>query len=207
MRDSLTSANRTDFSQRYKGVFGWLLKDNQERVLVHITDVQPNQVIFQTSKSAGYFAFSDQGVVFEFLPVTRGFIPTDGGVYLLQRHPARQFQRGISEHNTQIYQLTERRFEQPRMDIQLLSNVFEKPITYRENVEKYLDKSSNVCALSIHFAIKKEELYFMNRLAGKVVDRTTIEPMDLIRQELQDLINRNVWLSPFQLQQAQSGAQ
>lgn len=202
MRDTLTSLNRGDFTQRYRGGFGWLLRENGTKVLVHITEVDQNKVLFDTSKESGFFAFTDKGVEFEFLPITRGHIPTEDGIYLCQRHPARQFQRGISEGNTQLFKFNNRgSFSTCAVSLEHLSAIFERPIPYEESVKKYLDnKKQMACALSLHFAINGDNFFFMTRQAGKVVNRTTLTVPDLIRQEVQDLINRNTWLSSFTLE-------
>lgn len=201
MIDTLTAQNRNDFSQRYRGAFGWLVKEDSARKLVHITDVQADRVIFSTSEDSGFFALSNKGVQFEFLPVTRGFIPTKKNVYLLNRHPARQFQRGISEGNTTLSVVLNRgnAIYPTLLNLEGLSQVFEHPISYKESVTKYLEQDDPVCALSLHFAIAGKNLYFLGRPAGSV-EKTTITPMTLIKQELQDLINRNKWLFHFSLQ-------
>lgn len=197
MKDSLTSFNAADFSQRYRGVFGWLAEPDKPRVLVQITNIKNNQVIFQTSKSADWFAYGDQGVVFEFLPVTRGYIPTKAGVYFIWRHPARQWQRGISEHNHAIQRLSPNGLINVPVNLATISTLFEKKITYEASVMGFLEKKERVCALSSHFAIRDKVFTFMGKDAGTVEDLTTIVPNNIIKQEVQDLLNRNGWLAPF----------
>jgi len=99
MLDTPTLYNSEDFRTRYRHTFGWLIKDNNEKVLVFIKDVG-RQVVFTVEDGSEYFANAGFNVMFEFLPITRGWFDTRNGPVLLQRVPARQYQRGISKSNT-----------------------------------------------------------------------------------------------------------
>ncbi len=194
MKDTPTRANAQDFSQRYRNCYGWLEKSPTEKVLIQITGVDTNQVTFNTVKSKGFFAYCDKNVIFEFLPVTRGFIPTKDQVLLFTRIPARQFQRGISNGNTAVQVLSGRGFLTTDLSLELLHNAFVEPVSYEESFKTF-DKASCV-ALSLNFALTKTNLYFMNRQAGSFDYKTkTITPVEIIKQEVQDLITRSPWLA------------
>jgi len=200
MKDTLTQFNSQDFNQRYRNCFGWLEKSDNEKVLVQITGVTSKQATFNTIKSTGYFVYSDQNVMFEFLPVTRGFIPTKDKVYLLTRIPARQFQRGISEGNTAIQSLNGRGLQAEGVFLPTLYSIFVEPISYEESFKAFMGKT-NSAALSLNFALTKTTLYFMSRVAGSFDYKTkTITPVEIIRQEVQDLISRSPWLENLRVQ-------
>jgi hypothetical protein len=105
MKEEVTRQGSRDFRQRYEGTYGFYTTEEGSKLLVVIDSVNEEEVKFRDSKRLSYTALSDRGLSFEFLsPVKRLFAIGDM-VYLIERRPARQFQRGVSANNTRIYKL------------------------------------------------------------------------------------------------------
>lgn len=189
MIDSLTSFNHRDFSARYRGTFGWYMKDDHERVLAFIAEVADNQVVFQDVHGMNYHAYANKGSKFEFLPVTKGwFYGRDGRMFLFSRRPARQWHRGICANNTMIYRvLPEGTLHGSEVTITLLDNVFNCD---EKELYRYDEKKN--CLLSKQFAILNNNLYLYDRLIGVVSDGIAKlnEEAKMLKQELLDVVNR-----------------
>jgi hypothetical protein len=126
MIDTPTLGSRDAWRQRYQGTYGFLKQTEDSKVLCHITNVDSTKVVFNTSLGSGFFANMNSGIQFEFLPVTRGWFYTKNlGWVLLQRVPARQYHRGISENNTVLsVPLTGSRLYNQGMSLSLLEDIF-----------------------------------------------------------------------------------
>lgn len=191
MRDSLTSDNSRDFIQRYVGTFGWYLDDEKkERVLVYVAGVANNQVRFTNARGAEYFAKADAGVQFEFIPVNKGWFNTTVGLYYLERHPERQWHRGIHPNNTKAFRGN--LLPQP-VNFVTISTVFNHGVPLAEAFAKFKSDAAYGVALSNHFAIINADVYLFRYKIG-VYDKVSgvIKLKEkLVLQELSDVIKRN----------------
>lgn len=169
MKDSLTSQNHQDFRQRYQGTFGWLLQDDK-KTFVLINSVDHRAVTFVTSKGQELFANVDGGINFEFIPVNRGWFNTLKDVVYLYRHPARQFNRGISSGNTgaKVF-LSTGQLNDISTTMKVLSPVFEHEVSYSKAWEEFCNKSRVNVAISKHFAIcgNNNRVFFDNQECGE----------------------------------------
>lgn len=182
MIDTLRSDNAGDFSQRYVDTYGWLFL-NGKKTLVYIVDCSRSRASFTLGASPTFHVNVDSGLEFEFIQVDRGwFNATDGKLYFLQRHPARQFKRGISESNTQ---LRDSRLVPLSVTYQILSSIFDPTFDYWN--KKDLDGTG---ALSKHFAVINGTIMFYTESIGKYADGTVTMSSTLFQQEFQDLLRR-----------------
>lgn len=101
--------NARDWRQRYEGTYGTYVSGDKRLLcrLARITTDGTPTVRFETSTGADFTLVADtEGVEWEFLLPTAGCYNTSKGVLFVTRVAARQFQRGISNHNTIIKLLT-----------------------------------------------------------------------------------------------------
>ena len=192
MIDSLTSENYGDFERRYSRTYGWLIQDNKE-LFVYLKSVSDDQVTFYANNNKfQYHARINSGVKFKFIPVKNGwFNASDGNTYLLSRHPARQWKRGIAETNTTITTLDG--MEQLELSYNILSSIFNEDYRKLNPLNNFEGRS---CALSQHFALGPNgTVYFYLREVGKYLpgEKTIHLSNPIIQQELQDLITRKNW--------------
>lgn len=189
MIDSLTSFNHRDFNARYRGTFGWYMKDDHTRILTYISEVGDAQVVFQDVQGMNYHAYANKGSKFEFLPVTKGwFYGRDGRMYLFSRRPARQWHRGICANNTTIYRVKpDGGLGSQEVSINVLDNVFNC-----DEKELYRYERDKNCLLSKQFAVLHGNVYLYDRIIGKVVDNAVKlnEEAQMLKQELLDVVNR-----------------
>jgi len=192
MYDTLKSATYEDFKQRYQGCYGWLCYDEKETMVV-ITSVKRDRVTFNTKTGSDFFAFADQDVTFKFLPIRRGWYKTGTGVVLLERVPARQYNRGISAANTSCkyvpfgYNVLKAR----NLGVELLEDVF------NEDKQK-LEYTSGVCVLSKFFCFgyrhgaDSRTLYFLDAPVGLETGGVVVFDKNWkhIKQEFQDMVIR-----------------
>lgn len=188
MLDTLTQFNSRDFSARYAGTFGWLIKDDKGKHLVYISAVNSDRVEFTDLRGGKYHANAGTNVMFEFLPVDRGwFYGKSGDIYMLRRVPARQWHRGICDSNTNIAYLRAGRLRTGSCTIETLDDIF------GQEKQEYKFEVGKSCVLSKHFAIIANALYFLDRQIG-VADKETIilgKQGEVVKQELEDIISRN----------------
>lgn len=184
MKDSLTTSNSGDFSQRYAGTYGWLHLEGK-REFVYVADVDNRRCYFNKAGDVQYHANADTGVIFEFIPVDKGwFNTTDGKLYFLQRRPARQFKRGIAETNTGVF---DDRMRQVKLTYKLLATIFE------DGFDAWSHKTlARPGALSKHFAITDNNgtIMLYDAKIGQVVDGVVVLENNLFLQELQDTLKR-----------------
>lgn len=102
MIEEFKSNGWKDFQQRYQGVYGWFEKEDKSQLLVKLTVVTENELVFTDKNKLRFSAIADQGNKFSFLPVVRGLYNTERGVVYVSRIPAKQYRRGICQDNTSI---------------------------------------------------------------------------------------------------------
>lgn len=190
MLDSPTSAFSADFKTRYRGCYGFYHGTSQKH-LVYIKEVA-GKVAFQDVAGVDYYANYDQGVTFEFLPVTRGWHHTARGPRYLQRIAARQYQRGISRNNTTVYGLdVNGAIRQVAITFEDLQDIFvDKP--QQNSLQEYLDGSSKSFIINKFFLLVKDRVYMYDNMIGTISpkDRKIYLDASLYAQELKDAIAR-----------------
>jgi hypothetical protein len=199
MIDSLTSSNHRDFNARYCGTWGYYVPDtgSAAKVLVTITHVDADSVHFEDPSGGKYLGYANKGLMFEFIPINRGFFDGIDLTYYLARHPARQWYRGIHEMNTLCSVLEDNKTLKTCLLKEVLPQIFYPNQDVRGEMEKrlfnctsYLNNTRNTVALTQHFALVKKKLMFYTHEAGAVVGNK-IHAIDIIGQELRDAIRRN----------------
>lgn len=198
MKDSLTSINREDFRQRYRGSFGFLHTETQDRRLVYIKDIASGQVIFNTStRGMDYYANQDAGVVFEFLPVTRSWYDLGDKPGLLFRVPARQYCRGISKSNTALHTVPEdiAILQPTSLTLEVLARVFSvdafEHAPRESKLQALMNKERYFFVISRAFCIAHGRLFFFAEHAGDYADGVITLANPVVRQELIDAVKRN----------------
>ena len=196
MLDSLTSRNHRDFHARYHDTFCFLTsKENNERKLVHITDVTDDRVYFRQDESEMRFhANIDAGVMFDFIPVDHGWYNAHNSApMLLERVPARQWKRGISRQNTNVTVLVNNagRYGGPltsvRPSFMVLNSIFTNPQPYRfDPTQKYGS------AFSKHFVLTPTgKVMFYRAEIGEFDGKSITLHNDLVSQEVRDALRRS----------------
>lgn len=192
MLDSLTSANHTDFRQRYENTFGWFLPKDASKIFVHVANVGDRGVVFKDSKNREFTIFRDSGLNFEFIQVSRGWFNGPNETYYLARHPARQFHRGISGNNTAVYHLHKGILMNIGCSMKVLSDVFENSVSLQKAVEEFIAKGRASLAISPHFCCTMDGNFFFNdRVVGRFNENTIHLDENTIRQEVGDVLRRN----------------
>lgn len=191
MLDTLTQFNHRDFSARYLGTYGWLINDhpkNTDKRLVYISEVTSERANFTDINGGKYHAYAGKEVMFEFLPVDRGwFYGESGAMYMLKRLPARQWHRGICDSNTSVSLVSNLRMKAVNIGLPVLTDIFS------DKKPPYQYVKGQSCILSKHFALIGATLYFLDKMVGYLngTSITLDAPGMLVKQELLDIISRN----------------
>ena len=198
MLDTLTHENFRDFTARYRGTYGWLIDENKAKTFVYISNVTEDEVTFTTMEGGRYYAYVDKEVMFEFLPVQRGwFNGKSGNKYFLTRRPARQWHRGICSANTTIsmYNDVIRKVMAVDFHNSVMGDIFNK----NSNMNQY--SLGNNSLLSKHFAVFDTNLYFYDRHVGEYKNNVIKlhEEATFLKQELMDLAKRNSYKLEIQV--------
>lgn len=183
MLDSLTKDNWRDFSQRYRGTYGWYTPEIGKPRAVYITNVSEEMVQFQGLDGNEYHALADKGVKFRFLPFRKKiFVGQDGAAYVAVRRPARQWRRGICNDNTLVYML--------RPD-----GARAVPIAtaVKQLMSEEGSKLNKGVKLSDNFAIVGTIVYLHEHMIGGIVGNhiTVLNEYRLFKQELRDALRDN----------------
>lgn len=190
MRDSLTGSTAADFRQRYENTYGYYLGEEDKKILVHVTKVTQREMAFK-SLSGEFVCFANKDVQFEFLPVQRGFVDSSLGLFYFSRHPARQWQRGMSDGNTKLYK-SSNGWATASLTLETLTELLHYPLACADSVAAYFEKKQQHAALSKHFAIIKGLVYFYEVSVGEIDKKHQITLNNtLVLQELSDLLRKN----------------
>lgn len=190
MRDTYTSENHRDFNARYAHTYGWLIQ-GQRRSLVFMEDGDEERFLFTAGTLQTYTAYIDGGAVFEFIPVKMGwFNSKDGEIVFLERHPARQWKRGICADNTWAYKYTPYGVTAERISYQLLASIFTTPIEVNKDFVVAKVEAKLPVALSQHFAIADGDIYFFKTPIGSMKNNIITLSNTTVKQELSDCIRR-----------------
>lgn len=193
MLDTLTMYNREDFNQRYARSYGWFIHpETGVKSLVYVRKVERDKVTFDTEKGE-FYAYSGTNVQFEFLPITRGWFYTSiFGPVILQRVPAKQFSRGISDSNTSVRYFGMGDFlREKSLSLLILQEVFgAKPIT-KPTLRNFFAVPSMGFIMNPYFLLWKDKVFFYDVQVGTITGEEITLTDSIIKQELQDCINRN----------------
>lgn len=193
MIDTPTLQNADDWRQRYSRTYGWFKPTEGSKKLVYIKDTGP-RVVFSTPDGNEFFANLNQGVEFEFLPITRGWFYTrNGGANLLQRVPAKQYARGITKANTMVSRLkTDGTIgTDGTIDFTLLEDVFVSPPKY--SWEQFFAGVSSCFIPSKFFLISRYgPVYMYDTFIGRWGRENNLIKLEspLFQQELSDALRR-----------------
>lgn len=192
MRDSYTSENHRDFNARYAHTYGWLIQGDK-RSLVFMEEGDEERFTFTTGGLQRYTAYIDGGAVFEFIPIKMGwFNASDGRIIFLERHPARQWKRGICGDNTWAYSYASwGGIGAERVTYELLKSIFvDAPvITNLDIIAKTISKQP--VALSQHFALANGNVFFYKTSVGAFNNGQIKLTNTIMQQELSDCIRRS----------------
>ena len=204
MFEKFTSLGVQDFKQRYQGTYGFFTNKGKR----HLTRLE-NVV---TSGGVSYVEFVDRVGMeykllqdakddtcgFEFIPPKCAFYNTSKGApYIVNRVPARQYQRGICDRNTSIKDLTGRSYP---VDFKTLVALFEDVTSVHAALEAALKSESDArgIAISQQFAISLSEqtIKCFNTVIGRCVYQdkkftVTLESPELWQQEIMDAFKRS----------------
>jgi hypothetical protein len=195
MLDTPTLSNQQDFRQRYCSGYGYILTEDK-KTLVYLREIRNNTLVLQDEDNGRYMANLDSGVMFEFVPVFKGWSVAEGSAAFVSRVPAKQFSRAISSSNTTMsrYFPAEDLLDPISLTVTRLRDALEYVYNIPDAVENYL-KGLRYAVLSKHFAICGSRLYFYNEPIGSVscANNTVKLTLDnkLCEQEIRDLLNRN----------------
>lgn len=192
MLDTLTAWNARDFIQRYVHTYGWLVQ-NEKKVLVYVAHADASKVRFTDIKNVEYFANAGEGVMFEFIPVNKGFFNStlNSSCYLLERVAQKQWHRGIHNNNTQAILLKDGELAFSPINIKLLNSLFHDPISSEKAFAEWQAKKRSSLALSRHFAINGPMIQFYRTEIGKVEGNRITLNNEAVRQEVIDCVRRN----------------
>lgn len=187
MLDKPTSQNHQDFRQRYNGTFGWILLPEGKK-FVKISGVDSEYTNFVDNKGLAYHVVTDGEKYFEFLPCNRGwYISATGNAYYATRVPARQWHRGMSEHNTALYGINEaENLVKKSMSMAVMHSIFGG-----EKMAYGFDRYRENNPLSRHFCLSKSHVWFFNQPIGTHEEGKIKLWNNMVYQELLDQINRN----------------
>ncbi len=191
MRDTYTSKNHRDFNARYAGTYGWLVQGGNHS-LVYMIEGNEEFFTFNMGTSQTYKAYINGGAVFEFIPIKMGWFNTnDGEVVFLERHPARQWKRGICESNTWVFTMSTDGLYNSQLNYKRLASIYINPINVTKDFIVARRNVNAPVALSEHFSVSSVgEVYFYKAPVG-IFNRDKIDlHVDAVKQELSDCIRR-----------------
>ncbi len=193
MLDTLTMYNRDDFNQRYARSYGWFIHpETGAKTLVYVRKVERDKVTFETEKGE-FYAYSGTNVQFEFLPITRGWFHTSNfGPVILQRVPAKQFSRGISDSNTSVrYFGLSDSLREKALSLGILQDVFGATPVTKPNLQDFFANPALGFIMNPYFLLWKDGVFFYDVQVGTITGEVITLTDSIIKQELQDYINRN----------------
>lgn len=189
MIEEFTSKSWRDFSQRYRGTYGWYITESKKKILVRVAEVGENTVTFMDGNDFPYKGIADTGNVFEFIPVERGLYNLPSDLVLCHRKSERQWRRGLCRENTSIIsQNTGRGLD---ITFELLSNLFNPQVPKEEYIQDFIDGERKYVAFDSIFGVtSRQDVVAFDRIIGKYSTKdksiTITEP--LYSQEIRDII-------------------
>lgn len=208
MFEKFLRANAGDFRQRYEGTFGFFRDERGGRTLAKIDGISDTVCSFVNAKGVSFSlnVDTDKDIGFEFIPPKSQFHNTDDAVFLVRRVAARQFQRGVTGKNVEIYRLVGNTLTPQRVDFPVLSKIYENSRTAQEVVSRLTKEGmeKNGLALTGPVAFGRAVVYVYERLVGEYTTedykhfKVRLDEPDLWRTEVTDAlrsINKTVEIS------------
>jgi hypothetical protein len=183
-----------DFIQRYIGTYGWYPTESGKKILVYLEQVVDNQLRFKDVDGTPYRANADTEVFFEFVPLKKGLYNRvkDDDVICVQRRPQRQWQRGVTDNNTNIISLRERAKSSMNVggavgvSFEFLQEIL-KDREVQAQASFFAGERKNV-ALNRNFAIIGGKVFVFTLQIGTYKDREITLKDAMFAQEIADLI-------------------
>jgi hypothetical protein len=180
LKEEFTGFGAGDFRRRYNGSWGWYtIPSNKKRLLVLMELVNDDQARFSDQKGNQYVAFADQGVEFEFIPVSKKLFLYNGSMMLQSRIPAHMWSRGVNVQNTRYTNVYTGSSTRPSFDL-IVAGL--EPESYKEHAGMHL--------LNNVFGVVGRHVFVYDKLIGQL-DTNCISLNDnLFVQELSDLVKK-----------------
>lgn len=204
MLEKFSSINARDYHQRYEGTYGFFTSDSNVRTLVKLNRVVSDAddrpfIDFVDALGANYRLLADADRGFEFIPPKSSWYNTSNGAVFVQRIAQRQWTRGVSRRNTQIYLLTEDGLTAVPVDFPYLTEIYAKetPVEFQK-----LKATGKSFALSSQIAVHlpTNQLLILGQPSGKVsldtsngtdVFHVSLSSPELWQTEINDVFKRN----------------
>lgn len=165
MFEKFLSTNAGDFRQRYLNTYGFYSRGGK-RKLVQLSDINIDRhtLRFIDVNGADFSlnADAEEDVGFEFLFPTPCWHNTAKGPMLVRRIAQRQYQRGISDSNTEITLASQAAMMRTPVTFAVLQAIFENPITVKEAA-----KAGNY-AVSDQFMVGTTRMWVYNQAIGDI---------------------------------------
>lgn len=189
MLEEFNSRGSRDFRQRYEGCYGFFKPPQAEhKLMVLLRGIQEDRLSFLDENGISMEAVADRGHVFEFIPVQRKLFLYNNRLHYISRRPARQWQRGISDNNTQVRDIT--RGEFVSVNFKRLQAALDDGPPKLSTLEKYCKEKVAAFLISQHFGVSDEQVFLYNTVIGTFDKETSTitltEPV--FKQELSDAI-------------------
>lgn len=169
MFEKFLSGNADNFRQRYEGTYGFYRDASGKRILARI-DVVGQTCSFIDSKGVTYTLNPDTQteIGFLFLPPKAEYHNTRYGAMYVQKIAQRQWQRGICQRNTAIYQLRGGTFSIRPVDFANLSAIYEDESapSFKEAFRKFKNGEGTSVAISRQFALCTNAVYLFTEVIG-----------------------------------------
>lgn len=186
-KQQFTSKNAADFKQRYEDTFGFFTKPGtSDKKIVKFLQVNEDLVMFEDKRGVSYTVYPDSDIEFEFMSPVKKLFTVGDIVFLIQRRPARQYQRGISENNTQIINLVTGGHSSPTFA--RLEAAIEKQPEPKLFEQEYLLERRRTLQFSNIFAAVDGLFYLYGTCIGKVTGKTISLNDNIYIQEVKDMI-------------------
>lgn len=202
MLEKFFSNTARDYHQRYEGTYGFFTSDSNVRKLVRlarvVTDDDRPFIDFVDDTGASYRLLADSDRGFEFIPPKSAWYNTSGGAAYVQRMAQRQWTRGVSRRNTQIFSLNGGELRPVPVDFPYLTEIY--AVDTKTDVNT-LRKSGLSFALTADIAVdpKTKVLYVLNQPIGQFTEtkgdvnifNVKLEDKSLWQTEILDAFKRN----------------
>lgn len=190
MKDTYTSDNFRDFTQRYGGTYGRYTKNDGSKITVRIDTLDRDNLYFSDVNETQYNTPVNSGLEFEFYPLTRKLTPWKDTVLYSYRKPERQWSRGVCSTNTAVMDVG---IVKSRMlSFEIVDAIYNtKTDTPLETYIDFRNGKRNNFVLSDKLVVNRSgELRLFNTYIGKL-DGNTVKVIPLFKQEVIDAIKRN----------------
>ena len=198
MYEKFLSADAESFRQRYEGTYGFYRGEDGKRLLVMLTHIRDQTCYFKDVNDVEYElnADSKKNIGFEFLPPKASYYNSDdGSVFLVRRIAARQFQRGLTGRNIEIFKLDKSNALLPqKVNFDTLSKIFDKSVMPDKLVGNL--KEGLPLAVSGQIAVTKTAAFLFERAIGSAKNwngttQIKLDEPELWRTEIKDAF-RNI---------------